>query len=44
MRLNSVITCSVDWTDFTKTNQKLDVVDSDDLNSIANKPPRDDLL
>ena len=35
---------TVDRAVVTKTNQKLDVVDSDDLNPIASKLPRDDLL
>ena len=37
-------TCNVDWDDFTKTNRRLDVVDLDDLGSIASELPRNDLF
>ena len=36
--------CKIDWADFTKTNQKLDTFDSDDLNAIASKLPNDYLF
>ena len=37
-------TCNVNRDDFTETNLKLDIVDSDDLNSIVSRLPRDNLF